>query len=176
MSRQEAAPLSSDGVDPLHMDPEGDVVASLSRNSGKISQATSDRTQVKSTSQSGIDGHVAEYKAVEGLMDSNPSKAGKKRPRSRRPQNQGSSRPESATLPGACISTASNPIQLSDDDMRDVPSHGASAKRKGQNIRSQSVEMPRGMLRQPLTGYPRDMGGRSPYFPTSASPVRLRKY
>ena len=173
ISQFEGMSAGSDGVDPLHMGAAEDVVVSLSRESQKKSQTISGRSQVKDLSQPTIDGGVAEYHSVEIIMNSNPSKAQRRKLQSRTSQTRSSSsRSESATLLDACPSTASNPIQLSDDDTRDAPDREHSAKSRSPGMSRQSAVMMRGVRRQVLQEQVRDTGEQSSHFPRPTSPVR----
>lgn len=123
-------PTSSDGVhgiDPLTMD--DDPVITLSRDSRKPSQIRSSQSQVVDFLKGTVHGCVKEYQSVEARMKSDPPKPTKVTRGVGYSQAQHTSRFGPAPKLGARSSSPSHPIDLSDDETRNVRGHQRSRKR-----------------------------------------------
>lgn len=164
---------SSDGVDPLHMGSEGEVVVSLARESSVTSQTANGRIQVKNLSQPTLEVGVAEYQCVENRMNSDPPKATKRKTRNGNSQSRSLSRSESVAFMDPCVSTASNPIQLSDDDTAALPGLEVPSKPKNQGMGKRFAGLGKGVLHQPSSSHLRVTEERSSHFPRLISPVSI---
>ena len=164
---------SSDGVDPLHMGAEGEVVVSLARESLITGQTANGRRQVKNLSQPTLEVGVAEYQSVENRMNSDPPKANKRKTRNGKSQSRSLSGSESTAFMDPCVSTASNPIQLSDDDTADLPVLEVSSKPRNRGMRKRYTGSREGVLHEPSSSYLRVTEEKSSHFPRLGSPVSI---
>ena len=171
ISPWEGTSQSSDGVDPLHLGAEGEVVVSLARESSITNQTANGRRQVKTLSQPTLEVGIAEYQSVENRMNSDPSKANKKKTRNGNSQSRSLSGSESTAFIDPYVSTASNPIQLSDDDTADLPSLEVLSKQKTQGMGKRFAGKREGLLPERSLSHLRVTEEKSSHFPRLGSPV-----
>ena len=174
VSPWEGTSQSSDGVDPLHMGAEGEVVVSLARESSITSQIANGQRHAKSFPQPTLEVGIAEYQSVESRMNSDPSKASKRNTRNKSSQSRSSSGSESIAFMEPCVSTASNPIQLSDDDTADLPGLEVSSKPKKQRTGKRFAGSREGVFHEPSSLHLRVTEKKSSHFPRLSSPVSIR--
>ena len=129
----------SDGVDPRCLG--GEVEMSLSRESRRSSQATSNVSQRKDASRPTVSGRVQEYQNVEARMNSNPPKTSQMKRPFDTLQAQGPSSKHSTVRLRGDPSSISNPIDLCDDEPFDVTDLITSSRLSYQDKRKSSVSV-----------------------------------
>lgn len=149
---------SSDGVDPLSLDP--DLVPSLRDGSRRTSQSTSRQSQMREIHKY-ANGRVPEYQRVENLMNSKPGKSQKtQKNRQTNPQRQKATHGELSKARADRTQPNSTPIDISDDEGNKHPSIAQSKLGDtGDEATGHSVS-----LKNTNGERPRDTGERSRHF------------
>ena len=146
---------------------------SLSRESRRSSQATSNVSQRKDASRPMVSGYVQEYQNVEARMNSNPPKTSHvKRPfdtlQARGPSPNGST----VGLRGNA-SSISNPIDLCDDEVFDATNLTITSRLSDRDIRKSSVSLDEDTADQAHARQRgRETGERSHHFAKNASATK----
>lgn len=132
---QNSRVASSDGLDELGW-PE-DVSRSLVRDNRRTSQATSTLSQGRERPKTYL-GDTQEFRSVEDTMNSNPNKKHRGKRRGRRSPTEDTNGNDTNILSGPNVTSAANPIDLSDDEETKKPPSVTSQQPKYQGTANEA--------------------------------------
>lgn len=148
---------SIDGLDELGWE-EG-VTRSLVRDNRRTSQATSTPSQGRERPKTYFGGSQ-EFRSVEDTMNSNPNKKQRGKRRGRRSPTEDTNGNDTSNLSGRNVTSAANPIDLSDDEETKKPPSVASHQPKYQGTANEAHKKFLA-LKNPLRSLPVQNTGRT---------------